>query len=158
MKSDFTLVRTVVSGDKDPFADNDSADRADITTIDSELADLVKGVQGDQDQCSALDLISAESDIPVCAEFADETWEEDFIAELGPQSKHVILESDSDAEEDLNESETENVHCIKTFEEAVICLEGVPSFLEGKRYTSEATKANSLVNTVVQLQYIFSSS
>ena len=53
---------------------------------------------GDSEYCSAQELISAESDLLVCPEFADNTWEEDFMAYLGPHTKTPNTESDSDSD------------------------------------------------------------
>ena len=85
----------------------------------------------------------AESDLPVCPEFADDTWEEEFMADLGPHTKTPITESDSDSDmdkdqEDITENEEPAPH-VKIFHEAITCWEDVHSFLEHRGYTSEAT-------------------
>ena len=40
------------------------------------------------------DLASAEDQLPVCAELADDTWDEQFISELGPKDKVMCLDDD----------------------------------------------------------------
>lgn len=101
--------------------------------------------------CSFL-IISAESDLPVCSGFANETWEDEFMDNLGPNSKILHTASDSNAEEEDTIEKEEPVSCIKTFHETVTALEDIRTFLESKGYTSEAKATDTLVNSVVRLQ------
>ena len=158
LQNDFLLVCRMGSPGNDPFDDIDDfiSEDNDLSGLDSELTDLIKGVLGDGEYCSAQELISAESDLPVCPEFADDTWEEDFMADLDPHTKTQNTESDSDSDidedqEDITENE-EPAPRIKTFHEAITCLEHVRSFLECRGYTSEATDTDIVVNSVVRLQ------
>ncbi len=54
-----------------------------------ELETLIHQVQGSENVCSISELLSAELEIPVCSEFSDSTWDEQFTAEVGPHSKHT---------------------------------------------------------------------
>jgi len=47
-----------------------------------------------------LNLISAEDGVPVCAEFADDTWDEEFMSELGPVNKLMCLDDANDEDSD----------------------------------------------------------
>ena len=38
--------------------------------------------------CGLSELIT-EDDLPICSEFADNTWDGEFMAELGPQSEQI---------------------------------------------------------------------
>ena len=53
------------------------------------------------------DLITAESELPTCSKFADESWNDEFMAEIGPRSKDRCLssdEEDDDAPADIEAS------------------------------------------------------
>jgi len=52
--------------------------------------------QGKDDACGVSDLASAEDQVPVCAEFADDKWDEEFMSELGPADKIMCRGYDSD--------------------------------------------------------------
>ena len=151
MATAILLSQLSVSDEDDPFEEFDDNSDSDLVDIDGELADLIRGVQGDAEHCSPLELISAKSDLSVCSEFADETWEDEFMDSLGPNSKIPSIDSDSDPEEDTTDKE-EPVPRIKTFHEAITTIEDVRTFLESKGYTSEANVTDTLINSVVRLQ------
>ena len=66
LNCDFSLVQPLLSVEDDPFEELDDNSDSDLV---GELADLIRGVQGDAELCSPLELISAESDLPVCLKF-----------------------------------------------------------------------------------------
>ena len=93
------------------------------------------------------DLLSAEDDVPVCAEFADDKWDKEFMSDLGPANKLVCPESNSDEDsdyEDANTWEDTSPH-LKSFDEAIPCLGDICNFLENKGYTKEANSSYSLM-------------
>ena len=77
---------------------------------------------------------SAEDDMPMCTEFADDKWDEEFMSDLGPANKLVCPESNSDLYEDTNAWEDTSPH-LKSFDEAFSCLGDICNFLENKGYT-----------------------
>ena len=66
-------------------ADIDSAPLVKDEAVDKELAELFYRVQGAHNACSITDLITAESELPACSEFDDESWNDEFMAELTKQ-------------------------------------------------------------------------
>ena len=94
------------------------------------------------------DLLSAEDALPVCSEFAEENWDEEFMAGFGHKDKLLCPDEDS-----KNEDKPERLPCLSDFREAVACLEEVRYFLEYRGYTSAATDANTLTNNLAELQY-----
>ena len=76
--------------------DINSAPLVEDEAVDDELAELFYRVQGAHIACSITDLITAESELPTCSEFADESWNDEFMAEIGPRSKDRCLSSDED--------------------------------------------------------------
>ena len=140
----------VSSEEADPFADIDEGtEDADSSSniMDTELSDLISQLQGSEDACSASDLVSAEEALPVCSEFTDETWDEEFLAELGPRDKSPCPDEQSENEgEDEDEPELKPAPALphlKSFREAMTYLEDVHIFLEYRGYTPEATAAHS---------------
>ena len=106
--------------------------------MDPGLSDLISQLQVSEDACCVSDLLSAEDVLPVCSEFAEENWDEEFMAELGPKDKLPCPDEDSESED---EDEPERLPCLSNFREAVACLEEVRYFLEYRGYTSAATDA-----------------
>ena len=142
------------SEETDPFADidNDTEDTDDSPgIIDFELSDLISQLQGSEDACSVNDLVSAECTLPVCSEFAEENWDEEFMTELGPRDKLPCPDEDSESE---NEDEPARLPSLGSFREAMTSLEEVRCFLEYRGCTSEATDANTLMDSLAELQYI----
>ena len=82
------------------------------------------------------DLIEAENCIPICQEFANENWEDEFLSELGPASKSLTLETDdedSDSDVCIVETSTEE---ITNFSEAIESLDEIIKYLEKKGHTA----------------------
>ena len=99
----FQVVKSLrISEESDPFLDIDHGENDDEHTKvgDQELDELIGKLQDKDDTCDLLDLISAEDDVPVCAEFADDTWDEEFMSELGPVNKLMCLDDANDEDSD----------------------------------------------------------
>ena len=148
---DFSVVSPLIPAGSDPFSDIDSCD------LDKsgdggyeELAELIHRIQGPENACSVSELLASECKIPVCSEFAASTWDEDFMVEIGPQSKG-FCEHDNE-EEDGPEDVEPPPPRLKNLRKVMECLEDVRSFLELNGHTAEATKPEDLVNTVAWLQ------
>ncbi len=86
----FQVVQAIrISEDSDPFLDIDESNEDDDETAlhEQELNDLTAKLQEEDDACEVSDLASAEDDVPVCAEFADDKWDDEFMSGLGPANK-----------------------------------------------------------------------
>ena len=113
---------------------------------------MIVRVQGPENVCSLSEFLTAEDEIPICAEFDDITWDEEFMAELGPEGKRMHQDADEDEEDEDHEDVEPSPPRLKNFKEAMECLEDVRSFLELHGHMTEATKAEGLVNNVAWLQ------
>ena len=104
-----------------------------------ELSDLISWLQGSDDACEVPDLASAEDHLPICAEFADDTWNEQFMSELGPADKVMYVDNDCDeaTDDDKDEATPTEVPRLKSLSEAFACPD-VCDFLESKGYTRES--------------------
>ena len=59
--------------------------------------------------CSAEEFAATDSDLPVCQDFDDDTWEDDFLAQIGLREKtECISESQENADGENEEDEGEN--------------------------------------------------
>ena len=56
---------------------------------------------------SLSEMLSAEEEIPICAEFAESSWSEEFVASLGPKDKEVGLDNSDEDEDDMYVEDTE---------------------------------------------------
>ena len=85
---DFSVVSPLIPAASDLFSDIDSCDLDESGDCGcEELAELIHRIHGPENACSVSELLASESEIPVCSEFAASTWDEDFMTEIGPQSK-----------------------------------------------------------------------
>ena len=98
--------------------------------------------------CTLEEIIDAENDVPICSEFANETWDETFMNELQPISS---AEAQVSSEEDKCDQDMPAKR-VKFYKEAVECLEDVRMFLEEKGHTKAATETDSLVNQLTSFQ------
>ena len=71
--------------------------------------------------CEVSDLASAEDQLPVCAEFADDTLNEQFTSELGLKDKVMCLDDDSDEDTDVDEADPVKLPRLKSLSEAINC-------------------------------------
>ena len=98
------------------------------------------------------DLASAEDDVSICAEFADDKWDEEFMSELGPANKLMCPDEDSD-DEDSDPMEVPPPR-LKSSDEAISCLGDICDFLEYRGYTKEANNSNALLNDLARLHCV----
>ena len=153
LHSDFSVVSHLQTATSDPFSDIDCcfSDEIDDGGCE-ELAMLIHSIQGPENTCSVSELLSSESEIPICTDFADNTWDEDFMAEIGPPRKELCERDDEDGDPDGFEDIEPPPPRLKNLREVMECLEDVRSFLELNGHTREATKTEDLVNSVAWLQ------
>lgn len=135
-----SLVR-VADLDQQQSDDNDDED---------ELSALFHRVQGSENCCSVSEMLSVESEVPVCAEFDEASRDEEFMAELGPQDKEPCLSDEEDCNLDVPDPEPPPPK-LQSLRECMDCLKDVRSFLELNGYMTEATKTEELVNAVAGL-------
>ena len=57
---------------------------------------------------SLSEMLSAEEEIPICVEFAESSWSEEFVASLGPKDKEVGLDNSDEDEDDMYVEDTRN--------------------------------------------------
>ena len=93
---------------------------------------------GDE-SCPATEYVDGDADLPVCAEFVAETWEEDFLQSLTePDDEHS---HESDEEMDILPSPPK----LASFQEAIQALEDVKHFLEHRK-CSTVSQSNRCAN------------
>ena len=146
LKQDFSVVD--LPSEADPFADLDET--SDSGHAEEELTHLMNAVQGQDCACTLEEIFAAENDVPICSEFADDAWDETFMDELQPSISEAQVNSEEDeCEQDMPDPPAKR---IKTYKEAVECLEDVRHFLEDKGHTKEATETDTLVNKLTSFQ------
>ena len=64
---------------------------------DAGCEELFHRVQGPENASCVSQLLAAESEIPICS---DSTLDEEFMAEIGPESKEVCEHDDEDCDQD----------------------------------------------------------
>ena len=152
INSDFDPVSRYVNIADDPFADLE----ADSET--GELEDMIKGIRS-RHCCSADEFTTADKYPPVCQDYANDSWEDDFLADIAPSKKKK--DSDESQEQEDEEEEEENgegdsfcmpvLPKLTTFHQAMQNLDDVATFLDYKGYTSEATEVSRVTNVVAAL-------
>ena len=114
-----------------------------------ELGDLIERTVGN-DSCPASEYINGDEDVPVCAEFEDETWEESFFQSL-------MDEDGQELPDDRDESDTEDFDLLppppklRNFQEAIQSLDDVKKILEHRKCFTAAQNTDNLMNDVTSL-------
>ena len=93
--------------------------------------------------------------MPVCAEFADDKWDEEFMSELGPADKLLCPDDNSDDADSNDEDATameESPPRLKCLDEVISCLDDIRDFLENRGYTKEANSSNALLDDLARLR------
>ena len=62
---------------------------------DAELDELFSQISSEK-VLSLSAMLSAKEEIPICAEYAESSWSEEFMASLGPKDKEVGLDNSED--------------------------------------------------------------
>ena len=96
VNSDFDPVSRDVNIADDPFAD------LEVDSETGELEDMIKGIRS-RDCCSAEEFTTANEDLPVCQDYANDSWEDDFLANIVPSKK----KKDSDESQEQEDKEEE---------------------------------------------------
>ena len=112
LTTELDVVSTCVST-IDPFGDVD---------VRMELGELIRKTVGDE-SCPATEYVDGDADLPVCAEFVAETWEEDFLQSLTEPDDEYCHESDEDM--DILPPPPK----LASFQEAIQVLKDVKHFL-----------------------------
>ena len=127
--------------ESDPFEDVDEVDT-------SEMHDLIGQLGPTEDNCSVNEYINGDDNLPVCFEFDNEQWEEQFFSSIDPtHSASSCFESEDEAEIEPPPPKLRNLG------EAVRNLEDVQEFLDSKGYITEATVIASAIDMVGTLQF-----
>ena len=102
---------------------------------------------------SLSEMLSAEEEIPICAEFAESSWSEEFMASLGPNDKEVGLDNSDEDEDDKYVEHTEPPPPrMKNLTEVIDCsAQEMNGYLEGS-YAEEATRTDELLSAVTRLK------
>ena len=136
---------TSVGEDTDPFEDLDSQ---------FDLEGLISRTMSTTDKSSAEVYINGDHELPTCAEFNDETWDQTFLeclSEQTSQNGHSVEDEESDTKDiDLLPPPLK----IVTFKEAIDSLQDVTNFLESRSCFYEATDTSCLIDRVAMLHSV----
>ena len=98
-----------ITEESDPFLDIDEGEEDEVS--DQELGELIAKLQDKDDAaCEVYDLVSAKDDVPVCTEFADNKWVEEFMSDLGPANNLMCPDDEDSDGEDANAMEAPPPH------------------------------------------------
>ena len=92
--------------------------------------------------------LHGEDDLPVCLELDTDSWEADFLDQLGEDEEVTDEEVTNEEEEDELLDVQPPPPKIKNFKEAVQSLEDVQQFLEGLGNLEGALEIGSAVDTM----------
>lgn len=87
-------------------------------------------------------------DLPVCMELGNDSWEADFLKQLGREEQEVADEEEDEDELDAQPPPLKP----QNFKEAVQSLEDVQQFLESRGYIEEALRIGSAMDTMTILK------
>ena len=117
-----------------------------------ELTELIHCVHGSENASTVSELLAAESEIPVCSEFTESSWDEECLDELSQDNEESYTHDDEDGDQDSPEDTEPLPPRLKNLREVMESLEDIWSYLELNGHTAAATETEGLVNTVARLQ------
>ena len=126
----------IMADDSHPFLEVD--ERLEIQSLIDKTMPTGKG-------CSVEEYLKGDNDLSVCTDFDSNTWDANFLSQLGQQGE----DSEDDDEENNDEFPLPPLK-IKTFEEAIKSLEDVQQFLESQGHTEEALSVGLSVDLKLQ--------
>ena len=87
--------------------------------------------------------------LPVCMELDNDSWEADFLKQLG-QEEQEVGDEEEDGEDEMDaHPPPPKLH---NFKEAVQSLEDVQQFLQSRGYIEEALRIGSAIDTMTILK------
>ena len=134
-------IAVVVRGEEDPFSAADEC---------MALQGLIDKTMSGHEACPLEEYVNGDSDLTVCLDVDDNSWESTFFAHLGQEEEE---EPSEDKENDDQETvDDEPPLKVKTYKEANEFLEEVQHFLENQGHMKEALRIGSIVDEVSCLQ------
>ena len=112
-----------------------------------EVQSLIEKITPTDRRCNVDEYLNA--DLPVCMELDNDSWEADFLKQLG-QEEQEVADEEEDGEDEMDaQPPPPKLH---NFKEAVQSLEDVQQFLESRGYIEEALRIGSSINTMTVLK------
>ena len=122
--------------------DNDPFLEADIYT---QVQSLIEQTMPTDEHCNVNDYLN--DDVPVCMEAEIDSWEADFLEQLGEEEQdEQQMDGEGPDEDDVITPKLSN------FKEAIQSLDNVQEFLESRGYIEEAFNIGSAVDTLTSLK------
>ena len=125
MRQDFSVVARLVPAGSDAFSFSAIDDFERDKSEDSGCAELEEHYSLQENACDISELLTLESEIPVCSEFADTTWDEELVAKVGPQSKELCEQDDNENDRDGPGDLDLPPPCLKNLRKVMECLEDI---------------------------------
>ena len=125
----------------DPFLE------ADMRT---EVQSLIEKTTPTDGRRNVDEYLNGDDDLPACMQLDSDSWEADFLKQLGQEEQEVADEEEDEGEGEMDvEPPPPN---LQNFKEAVQSLEDVKYFLESRGYTEEALGIGSAIDTMTVLK------
>ena len=116
-----------------------------------EVQSLIEKIMPTDGRCNVDEYLN--DDLPVCMELDNDSWEADFLKQLG-QEEQEVADEEEDGEDEMDaQPPPPKLH---NFKEAVQSLEDVQQFLESRGYIEEALRISSSIDTMTVLKLKFS--
>ena len=132
----------VVRDEEDPFSAADEC---------MALQGLIDKTMSGHEACPLEEYVNGDSDLPVCLDVDDNSWENTFFAHLG-EEEEASEDEENDDQDDQETVDDEPPLKVKTYKEANEFLEEVQRFLENQGHMKEALRIGSIVDDVSCLQ------
>ena len=133
----------VVRDEEDPFSAADEC---------MALQGLIDKTMSGHKACPLEEYVNGDSDLPVCLDVDDNSWENTFFAHLGQEEEEASEDEENDDQDDQETVDDEPPLKVKTYKEANEFLEEVQRFLENQGHMKEALRIGSIVDDVSCLQ------
>ena len=116
-----------------------------------EVQSLIEKTMPTDGSCAVEEYLNGDNDLSVCRELDSDKWEADFLEGLGQEEEEEVGDEEEDEREEEMDVEPPPPK-LKSFREAIECLEDVQQFLESKGCIEHSLGIGSTIDTMTALK------
>ena len=141
LNADLDVISCDLEEEGDPFLEADTR---------MEVQSLIEKTMPTDGRCNVDEYLNGDDDLPVCMQLDSDSWEADFLEQVGQEEQEVADEDEDEGDDEMDVEPPPPK--IQNFKEAVQSLEDVEKFLESRGYIEEALRIGSEIDTLTVLK------
>ena len=114
------------------------------------LQSLIDRTTTAQENCTLDEYLHGEDDLPVCVDLDNDSWDDNFLVQLGHNVQEINETDESDKEIELDDESSPLK--VQSFKESINPLKEVGRFLKSRGCFEVAMGIGTIIDTVASLQ------